>query len=154
MQMELLSRTVKQKLIINQLQLSPTNTGMIDCGLNANTQFDVGINRDGSVLEYCRLHDITIQAWSSLQYGWFEGTYLDNPKYEALNSVLRRIAEERKVSSIAVAIAWILRHPAKMQTIVGTTNLTRMKEMSAAQSVSLSRPEWYEIYLAAGNTLP
>ena len=154
MQMELLSRTVKQPLIINQLQLSPTNTGMIDCGLNANTHFDAGINRDGSVLEYCRLHNITIQTWSSLQYGWFEGTYLDNPKYEALNVVLRRIAAERNVTNTAVAVAWILRHPAKMQVIVGSTNLKRMAEIAAAETVGLSRQEWYEIYLAAGNTLP
>ena len=154
LQMQLLAGTVKQPLIINQLQLSPANTGMIDCGLNANTHFDAGINRDGSVLEYCRLNNVTIQTWSSLQYGWFEGTYLGNPKYEALNIVLRRIAKERNVTGAAVAIAWILRHPAKMQVIVGSTNLERMKEIAAAQKVSLSRKEWYEIYLAAGNTLP
>ena len=154
MQIELLSRTVRQKLIINQLQLSITNTGMMDCGLNVNMQNDATINRDGSVLEYCRLKEMTIQAWSPLQYGFFEGVFLGSDKYEALNSVLERIAGEQGVSTTAVAIAWILRHPANMQAVVGTTSLQRLKEVAAAEQVQLSRPQWYEIYRAAGNALP
>ena len=154
MQMELLSRTVKQKLIINQLQLSITNAGMMDSGINVNTERDGAIDRDGSVLEYCRLHDITIQAWSSLQYGWFEGPFVGNAKFEALNAVLDRIAKEQGVTPTTIAIAWILRHPAKMQVISGSTSLERTREIAAAAQVTLSRSEWYELYRAAGKVLP
>ncbi|GMQ64397.1 aldo/keto reductase [Vallitalea maricola] len=154
MQIQLLNKYLKNKIIINQLQLSITNTGIIDSGLNVNMKIDPSINRDGSVLEFCRLNDITIQAWSPFQYGFFSGVFLDNDKFPELNNKINEIAEIKKVSNTAIAIAWILRHPAKIQPIVGTTNLKRLKDICKASDVNLSRQEWYEIYRAAGNKLP
>lgn len=154
MQIELLKTAVKQPIVANQLQLSCAHTGMIDFGLNANMQNAPSVNHDGSVLEYCRIHGITIQSWSSLQFGFFEGTFLGSEKYPALNAVLERIAEEKSVTPGAVAIAWILRHPANMQAVVGTTNPERLATMAKATEVQLSRETWYEIYRAAGNVLP
>lgn len=154
MQTELLQKYVDQKLIINQLQFSIMHTGMIDSGFNVNMKHAPSIDYDGSVLEYCRLKDITIQPWSPFQYGFFEGVFLDHPKFPELNTVLDRIAAERNVTNSAVAIAWILRHPAKMQPILGSTNAKRVQEICKASEVSLTRAEWYEIYKAAGNKLP
>lgn len=127
---------------------------MVDSGLNVNMKCDAGVDRDDSVLEYCRLNHVTIQAWSPFQYGFFEGVFIGSDRYPELNAVLDRIAAEQGVTGSAVAIAWILRHPAKMQPIVGTTNAARLKEICAASRVTLSRAEWYEIYKAAGNRLP
>jgi predicted oxidoreductase len=154
MQIELLNKYIKQPIIANQLQLSITNTGMIDAGFNVNMTNPPSVNRDGSVLDYCRLKDITIQAWSPFQYGFFEGTFIDNEKFPELNGVLDRIAGEKAMSKIGLAIAWILRHPAKMQAVIGTTNSTRVADIAKAADVELSREEWYEIYRAAGNQLP
>ncbi len=154
MQMEYLGSRLPYKLIVNQLQFSAAHTGMIDNGLNVNMKNEAGIGRDGSVLEYCRMKDITIQTWSSLQYGFFEGTFLKSDKYPKLNHVLERIAEDNNVTAGAVAIAWILRHPAKMQAVVGTTSVKRLEEIARASEIYLSRQEWYEIYRAAGNVLP
>lgn len=154
MQMEYLGAGLTEKLIVNQLQFSAAHTGMVDAGLNVNMRNEAGIDRDGSTLEYCRMKDITIQTWSSLQYGFFEGTFLQSEKYPELNAVLERIGEEHHVTSSAAAIAWILRHPAHMQAVVGTTNVKRLEEIGKAADVELTRPEWYEIYRAAGNTLP
>lgn len=154
MQIELLSKYLNQKIIINQLQLSITNTGMIDSGLNVNMKIDPSIDRDGSILEYCRLKDITIQAWSPFQYGFFEGVFLDNDKFPELNNKINEIADSRGVTNTAIAISWILRHPAKIQPIVGTTNQQRLKDICKASQVELTRQEWYEIYRAAGNKLP
>ncbi|EUJ19893.1 putative oxidoreductase [Listeria grandensis FSL F6-0971] len=154
MQIELLSKYVEQKLVANQLQLSVTNTGMIDAGLNVNMTIDRSVDRDGSILDYCRLKDITIQAWSPFQFGFFEGVFLDNPKFPELNTVIDRIAAEKGVENTAIATAWILRHPAKIQTVVGTMNPERLQAISAASNITLTRQEWYEIYLAAGNELP
>lgn len=154
MQMEYLGSRLPYKLIVNQLQFSAAHTGMIDNGLNVNMKNEAGIGRDGSVLEYCRMKDITIQTWSSLQYGFFEGTFLKSDKYPELNHVLERIAEDNNVTAGAVAIAWILRHPAKMQAVVGTTSVKRLEEIARASEIFLSRQEWYEIYRAAGNVLP
>ncbi|OAB32479.1 aldo/keto reductase [Paenibacillus macquariensis subsp. defensor] len=154
MQIELLNKYLHHKLIINQLQLSITNTGMIDSGLNVNMQIDHSIDRDGSILDYCRLKDITIQAWSPFQYGFFEGVFLNNDKFPELNNTIDQIAEAKGVSNSAIAIAWILRHPAKIQAIVGTTNADRLKAICKASTITLTREEWYEIYRAAGNKLP
>ena len=154
MQIELLSRYLNQKIIFNQLQFSITNTGMIDSGINVNMKNAPSIDHDGSILEYCRLKDITIQAWSPFQYGFFEGVFLDNDKFPELNKVIDEMAKTKGVANTAIAIAWILRHPAKIQPIVGTTSAKRLKELCQASKIELSRQEWYEIYRAAGNRLP
>lgn len=154
MQIELLKKYVKQRIIFNQLQFSITNTGMVDAGLNVNMEIDVSIDRDGSILDYCRLHDITIQPWSPFQYGFFDGVFLDNEKFPELNQTIDELAEKYNVTNSAIAIAWILRHPARMQPIVGTTNASRLKAICKASDIRLTREEWYQIYLAAGNKLP
>ena len=154
MQIELLNKYLTNKVTINQLQFSIMHTGIIDSGINVNMKNSSSIDRDGSILEYCRLKYINIQAWSPYQYGFFEGTFIDNPKFPELNKKLAEIGEKYNVSKTAIATAWILRHPAKIQTIVGTTNEARLKDICTASNVALTRQEWYEIYLAAGNMLP
>ncbi|ACL77510.1 aldo/keto reductase [Ruminiclostridium cellulolyticum] len=154
MQIELLKKYLNQKIIVNQLQLSITNTGMIDAGINVNMKVEGSVDRDGSILDYCRLNDITIQPWSPFQFGFFEGVFLNNDKFPELNKKIDELAEEKGVANTAIAIAWLLRHPAKMQPIVGTTNAKRLKDICKASTIELTRQEWYEIYLAAGNKLP
>lgn len=154
MQMELLSKYCDEPLLINQLQLSIAHCPMINSGINANMYNDSGINRDGGVLEYCRLKDITIQAWSPFQYGMFEGIFLENEKFAELNKVIDDLAEKYNVTNSAIAVAWILRHPAGIQTIVGTTNKDRIAQISKASEIRLTREEWYALYMAAGNKLP
>jgi predicted oxidoreductase len=154
MQIELLTKYVKQKIVFNQLQLSITNTGMIDAGINVNMEVNPSINRDGSILDYCRLKDITIQPWSPFQYGFFQGVFLDNEKFPELNQKIDELALAKGVTNSAIAIAWLLRHPARMQPIVGTTNPGRLKDICKASGITITRQEWYEIYLAAGNELP
>lgn len=153
-QIALLQRFVKQPLLFNQLQLSITNTGMIDAGLNVNMENAASIDHDGGILDYCRLHNITIQPWSPFQYGFFEGVFVGNDKFPALNATLDALAQKHGISPSAMAIAWILRHPARMQPIIGTTNPQRVREICKASQISLSREAWYEIYRAAGNKLP
>jgi predicted oxidoreductase len=154
MQIELLAKFVKQNIVFNQLQFSITNTGMIDAGLNVNMEIDPSIVRDGSILDYCRLHEITIQPWSPFQYGFFEGVFLDNDKFPELNQKIDEMAAAKGVTNSAIAIAWILRHPARMQPIIGTTNPDRVQDICKASDITLTRQEWYEIYRAAGNQLP
>jgi predicted oxidoreductase len=153
-QIELLRKFVDQPIVANQLQLSLTNTGMIDSGFNVNMEINRSIDRDGGILEYCRLHDITIQPWSPFQYGFFEGVFLDNDKFPALNQAIDTLAVEKGVTNTTMAIAWLLRHPARMQPIVGTTNAGRLRDIARASEVEMTRQEWYALYLAAGNALP
>ncbi len=154
MQMELLRRWVKQPIVTNQLQLSITNATMIAQGINVNMENASAVNRDGSVLDYCRLHDITVQPWSPFQYGFFEGVFLDNDKFPELNAAIDAVAAQHSVTNTTIAIAWLLRHPAGMQPVTGTMNTGRLADCCRAADVHLSRAEWYEIYRAAGNVLP
>jgi len=155
LQIELLKKYVKQPLVFNQLQLSVEASQLIDQGLYINDKrTDMSLVRDGGILDYCRLKDITIQAWSPLQKGFFGGTFVDDPDYPELNKVLGEIGQREGVSKTAVAIAWILRHPAHMQAILGTMNPDHMKDACDATKVNLSHHDWYELYLAAGKFLP
>ena len=154
MQIKLLNKYLKNKIIINQLQFSIMHSGIVDSGLNVNLDRDPSIDRAGSILEYCRLKNITIQAWSPYQYGFFEGVFLDNPKFPELNAKINEMAAKKEVTNTAIATAWITRHPAKIQTVIGTTNLERVKDICKSSNVELSRQEWYEIYRSAGNILP
>jgi len=154
MMMELLKKDVKQPLAVNQLQLSAAFTPGFESGFHVNMEDSQAAMRDGSIFEYCKLHDVVIQAWSVLQFGYFKGNFVGNEKFQALNQVLDRLAIKYGVTSSTIAISWILRYPAKMQAVVGTTNPKHLREVSQAGNFSLTRKEWYEIYLAAGNNLP
>lgn len=154
-QLELLRKYVEQPLVINQLQFSLDQTQLIDQGLYLNnTTTERSISRDNGVLDYCRLHDITIQAWSPLQFGMFKGCFVDHPDFVELNRVLGALGDKYGVPKTAIAIAWILRHPARMQAIAGTMNPQHLKDICAAADVHLTHHEWYELYLASGKFLP
>ena len=154
MQIELLKKSVKQPLLFNQMQLSVTNAAMIASGANVNLPNNDGVNYDGYLRDYCRLNNITIQPWSPLQYGFIEGSFLKNKKYKDLHKVIDEVAEKYGITDTGVAIAWLLRLPEKMQPIVGSTNPERIRAVAEAADVTLSREDWYRIYLAAGYKLP
>ncbi len=154
MQIELLQKTVKQKLIINQLQLSLANAKMLSSGANVNLDNSDGINRDGYLRDYCRLNAITVQPWSPLQHGFIDGSFLGNSDYTELNLKLKQIAEKYGISDTGLAIAWLLRLPDKMQPVVGSTNTQRLKEIALAADINLTREDWYDLYLTAGYKLP
>jgi len=154
MQIQLLKKCVKQPIVANQLQMSITNATMISQGLHVNMLDDTAVNRDGSVLDFCRLNDITIQPWSPFQYGFFDGVFLGSEKFPVLNAKIDEIATRYSVSNTTIAMAWLLRHPAQMQPVTGTMNIERLTDCAKAADIRLTREEWYEIYLAAGNNLP
>jgi predicted oxidoreductase len=154
MQIQLLQKSIRQPIVANQLQFSIAHAGMVSTGINVNMINDAAVDRDGSVLDFCRLHDITIQPWSPFQYGFFEGVFLGSERFSELNQKIQEIAGKYQVSDTTIALAWILRHPAQMQPIIGTMNIGRLKDCCKAAEVHLTREEWYEIYLAAGNELP
>lgn len=155
MQIELLKKYVKQPLKINQLQLSLEQSQLIDQDLYMNNKTtDMSVMRDGGALDYCRLNDITIQAWSPLQHGMFGGMFIDNPDFPEMNKVLGELAEKYSVTKVAIAIAWILKHPAKMQVIAGTMNPVHLTEMAEACNFELTHEEWYQLYLSSGKFLP
>lgn len=154
MQIELLKKYVNQPLIINQLQFSIPVSNMIANGLEVNMISDGATDRDGSVLDYSRLNDMTIQAWSPFQMPNWQGCFIGSEKYPELNKVLQDLAQKYQVTKTTIAASWILRHPAKMQIITGTSNEKRLSEIISAENIELSREEWYKLYISAGHPLP
>ena len=154
MQIQLLQKYVKQPVAVDQLQFGICHAGMITQGIHVNMEDDAAADRDGSVLDFCRLNDITIQAWSPFQYGYFDGVFFGSEKYPKLNKVIDETAENYGVSATTIAAAWILRHPAGIQIVSGTMNAGRLEEIAQAADIRLTREEWYRIYMAAGNILP
>lgn len=153
-QMALLQAYLDEPLVVNQLQLSPAHTPMIDSGLNVNMLNAAGINRDNGVLDYCRLNKVTIQAWSPFQVDLAKGVFFNHPDYQELTATLDQYAAQFGVSREAMVVAWILRHPAQMQVLIGSMNPDRIANMMQSKYVDLSREDWYAIYRSAGNTLP
>ena len=154
MQIELLQKYISQQLIVNQLQLSIVHTPMIDSGMAVNMHIDQAISRENSVLDYCRMHQMTIQAWSPFQKGFIEGAFFDDRNYETLTARIDQIAAKHGVTRTAVAVGWLTRHPANMQVIMGTTKPHRIIEGCQGSELPLTREEWYGIYKAAGNMIP
>ncbi len=151
-QIELLQKYCQQKLIFNQLQFSPVHTPMIDAGIHVNMKDKAGIVRDGMVLDYCRLNGITVQPWSPFRAGLT--SYLGNPRFGKLNRAIKKLRVKYGITDSAVVLAWILRHPAAMQPIIGSTDCTRVSQMCKATEVTISHEEWYDVYRAAGNKIP
>lgn len=154
MQIELLRDYVQQELIINQMQFNPAHAQMVSEGLCVNNMIDGAIVRDGGVLEYCRRKHIAMQAWSPFQFGCIEGVYLDHPNYLPLNQTLRGLAEEYHVTPGAIVVAWILRHPAFAQCVVGSMTPERIGQLCKGSELILTKKQWYDIYKAAGNKMP
>ncbi|HEN0173545.1 TPA: aldo/keto reductase [Streptococcus agalactiae] len=153
-QMELLQSYLDEPLAVNQLQLSPAHTPMFDAGLNVNMLNKASIEHDDGIVDFCRLKRVTIQAWSPFQIDLSRGLFVNHPDYKELNETIAKLAKNYNVSSEAIVIAWILRHPAKMQAIVGSMNPSRLKAIDKANDIALTRKEWYDIYRSAGNILP
>ncbi len=152
-QMQLLEKC-GVRLVVNQMQFSLGHTLPVETGLNVNKKKSEAVARAGDVVEYCQLKNVTMQAWSPLQYGFFEGTFLGNESFAQLNKELDTLAEKYNCTPAAIACAWILRHPAKMQVVTGTTSPMHMRELCVAADIQLTREEWYRLYLATGKTLP
>ncbi|MFJ2135392.1 aldo/keto reductase family oxidoreductase [Streptomyces sp. NPDC087845] len=154
-QIELLRKYLAQPIVANQLQLSITHAPVIAQGITANMQgTDQSIVRDGGIVDYCRLNDITVQAWSPFQAGFFDGPFLGSDRYPELNAVIDRLSEKYGVPGEAIAVAWITRHPAQMQVVLGTTTPERVTAAALGSDIPLTRPEWYELFRAAGYQVP
>lgn len=151
---DLLKSELNVELIVNQVQLSIMHTSMFDFGMNMNIKNDMGTDYTAGVVEYARLNKMTLQAWSPFYAGYFKAVFVDNEDYPEINEAMQVVADKYGVTKEAIAVAWIDRHPANIQTIVGTMNPDRIRRISKVSDVSLTRKEWYDLYKAAGNILP
>ncbi|MBQ7408043.1 MAG: aldo/keto reductase [Clostridia bacterium] len=154
-QIELYLKHLDLPIEYNQLQFSAVHSHMISQGLFVNmNESESNAELSSGLIEYCQLRSIKIQAWSSLMASWEDGCFIDNPKYFALNEKLAELALKYSVSKSAVAIAWILRHPANITPIVGTTSVVHLNQIMQSLNFNLTREEWYAVYKAANHRLP
>lgn len=153
-EINLLKSAVTQPLMFDQLQFGLMHTNMINSNIHTNMTDERSLNHDGQVLNYLQEHHITLQAWSPFQYGFIEGSFIDNPDFAGINTELQNIADKYHVGKNAIAVSWILRHPAQIQVIIGTMNPEHIIDSAAGADIELTQQEWYNLYLAAGNDLP
>ncbi len=155
-QIELLKSAVRQPLLFNQVQLSMTHANLIAQGVAANMAgSDQSITRDIGLLDYSRLNGMMLQAWSPFQKRFFDGVFIgDRENYPELNDELDKLAKAYKVTPTGIAVAWITRHPANIQVVLGTTKPNRVRESAAGCDVQLTREEWYRLFRAAGHIVP
>ena len=155
-QIELLKSAVKQPLVANQVQLSITHAPLFAQGVAANMAgLEQSVSRDIGLLDYSRLNNMMLQAWSPFQKGFFDGVFLgDRENFAELNDAIDALAKQYGVTPTGIAVAWIVRHPANIQVVLGTTNPGRVQDSAAGSDVTLTREEWYRLFRAAGHTLP
>lgn len=155
-QIDVLKTAVRQPIVANQLQLSLTHAPIVAQGIFANKQGPAQsvVVDGGGVLDYCRVNRITVQAWSPFQIGVEPGTFLGSAAFPELNSVIDRLAAQYDVPAIAIATAWITRHPANLQVVLGTTTPARVRAAALGSDLLLTRAEWYELFRAAGYRVP
>jgi len=147
-QIDLLKKYVTQPLIVNQLEINLIHSDLINAGVITNQRNPKDFIRGEGTLDYCRLNDITIQAWSPLALG----SYDDNSN---LSEMISEIAKSRNVSKEAIVTAWLLKHPAKIQPVIGTRRPERIEAICKADSIELTRDEWYKLFIAGrGEDLP
>lgn len=155
-QMDLLRKYLNQPIVTNQVEFNVIHTQLLDEGMVFN-QNNPRLTRNEDTIEYCRQHNISLQAWAPLANGWVTGNPRENaPKhFSATAELVAQMAAEKGVSPEAIIIAWILRHPARIQPLPGTTNPKRIQAVSEAAHVCLTREEWYRLFVSGrGEKLP
>jgi predicted oxidoreductase len=157
-QIELLRAFIDQPIVVNQIEYNPVHTVLHDAAIHANMKRSHYGNPGEGIIEYCRLHDIRLQAWGPLAKGVLTGkppAQDTEPRIRELIRLIERLAKDRNVSREAIVIAWILRHPAGIAPVVGTTNPGRLRACCQGAELELSRIEWYQIYTTAmGHPVP
>ncbi len=113
-------------------------TNQIEMSVLANAVFTNGD------LAFFQERGVSPMAWSPLA-----GGKLFDDKSGPLNTKLSTIAIEQNVDASAVAVAWLLTHPAQIIPILGTNNLERISRLSTAANVQIDRQTWFEIYSLA-----
>ncbi|MBQ6475018.1 MAG: aldo/keto reductase [Clostridia bacterium] len=150
MQIELLKKYVKQPICVNQQKLSLGYAPIISSGEYVCMPDERALSYDMESLNYGRLNSITMQCWSPF-HGAKGGIILNEEKYPELNAVLEQMAEKYGTSKTAICIAWLLRHPAKLQPVTGTMDIQHLKESADGMDITLEHDDWYKLWIAAGN---
>lgn len=154
-QIEYLRRYVEQPIVANQLELNILHSGLLSVGVSINQTYPPEPIHGQGAIEYCRRHSITIQAWSPLAKGRLSGSPSKNPTQRETTAAeaVSAMAKKKGVPPEAILVAWLQRHPAHIQPVIGTTRPERIAAACKGDEVSLSREEWYSLF-AAGRGAP
>ncbi|MCP8615368.1 aldo/keto reductase [Salirhabdus salicampi] len=158
-QMELIQSAIDEPLVANQIEMNLHKLDWVENGVLVNQQAGVNSNFPDRLLEYCQLENIQIQAWSPLAKGIFTGREIENPTEAILQTrkLVEQFAEQKATTKEAIVLGWLMKHPAKIQPVIGTTNAERIKNCKDAVKVSemMTREEWYSLYVSSrGVSMP
>ena len=158
-QMKLLNVYLSEPIVVNQLEMSLNRIDWLEHGVLINQKEGISVNFSDGIIEFCRLENIQIQAWASLAYGMYSGKPIEDPIEAVLKTreLVKKMANEKETSEEAIVLGWLMRHPAKIQPVIGTANPTRIHNCQDAirQAENITRDEWYSFYVASrGHNLP
>ncbi|WP_299665017.1 aldo/keto reductase family oxidoreductase [uncultured Psychromonas sp.] len=156
-QMAYLQSAMDTPLVNNQIEISLAKLDWLESGVLVGNSQGNNINFAAGTLEYCQTNNVQIQAWGCLSQGLFSGRNIDDqPAHiKATAGLVFQLAGKYQVSTEAIVLAWLMRHPVKVQPVIGTTNLDRIKACAQASNIQLSRSDWYALYESArGEELP
>ncbi|WP_026909329.1 aldo/keto reductase [Paucisalibacillus globulus] len=158
-QIQFLNAYCSEPMIVNQLNMSLKHIDWLEQGILVNQQEGTGVNFPDGTMEYCRLADVQIQAWAPLANGIYSGRTIENPSESELATIelVKKLALEKETSTEAIVLGWLMRHPAMIQPVIGTTNPERIQKCQDAirQAELMTREEWYSLYTASrGARLP
>jgi predicted oxidoreductase len=156
-QMRFLQAHLDEPLVANQLEMSLLKTDWLDAGVHVNQEEGKLASFPDGTMEYCRMENVQLQAWSPLARGLFGGRDVsgESATVQATAALVRSMAEERGVSREAIVLAFLHRHPAHIQPVIGTANPERIKACGDVSKVELTREEWYHLYVTSrGRPMP
>lgn len=155
-QIRFLQRSLPDQLCVNQLEMSLAHLHFLDQTVHVNQNAGVSVNFGPGLMEYCQEHAIQLQAWGPLAQGRFTGRALDGEPdiIRATAELVQRMAAEKGTTPEAIVLAWLMRHPAMIQPVIGTINSARILACNAAeqQAQAMTREEWYTLYVSARGT--
>ena len=155
-QMDYLQSFLTEPLVANQVEMSLLHHGFVELGISFNQNSPRYPDGWEGTMEYCRTKRVLLQAWSPLAQGILMGRLDGEPEnIRKTAALVQDCARRHETTAEAILLAWLLKHPAKIQPVLGTTRPDRLRACAKALSVSLSRDEWYSLFAAArGASMP
>ncbi|WP_226665495.1 aldo/keto reductase [Metabacillus litoralis] len=158
-QMKFLDVYSPEQMIVNQLEMSLKRNDFVEQGILVNQKAGNEMNFADGILEHCRLENVQIQAWSPLANGMYTGRKVENLSEADIKTIelVKQMADEKNTTKEAIVLGWLMRHPAIIQPVIGTTNPERINNCGEAVQISkeMTREEWYSLFTTArGHKMP
>ncbi|MCF3137852.1 aldo/keto reductase [Paenarthrobacter sp. AR 02] len=158
-QIAFLQDELETPIVANQLEMSLLRRDWVESTVLVNHPEGSGYSFPHGTVEYCVANGVELQAYGSLAQGRYTGAPSAefSPAESATADKLAQLAAGKNTTPESVLLGWLMKHPAGISPVVGTTNPARIQACADSASVAagMSRAEWYGLWVSArGNNIP